>query len=192
MTDDDLDRRLRAADPLPDLPALRPDRLDQLLEDTVTSTAPTSSTPDTHRRPRALLLAGAAAAVVAVGGGALWLTAGGDPTVLTAQPGGGPAASCAALTPETLARSDVAFAARVTGIAGGTVTLETTERFAGDVADTVEVVQGDAGDVVDGAPLELQQGTTYLLTADGGTIGSCGGSGVDSPELRALFEAAFG
>ncbi|MEI4279573.1 hypothetical protein [Klenkia terrae] len=188
MTDDDLDRRLRAADPLPDLPALRPDRLDQLLEDTVTSTA-----PQTHRRPRALLLAGAAAAVVAVGGGALWLTTGdGDPTVLTAQPVGGPAASCAAITPETLAGSDVAFAARVTGVEGGTVTLETTERFAGDVADTVEVVQGDAGDVVDGAPLELQPGTTYLLTADGGTIGSCSGSGADSPELRALFEAAFG
>lgn len=186
QTDAELDARLRAADPLPDLPPLAPERLDQLLEDTVTSTtAPT-------RRPRALLLAAAAAAVVVVGGGALALTGGqdGGTTTLTLAPPD-VAASCAALTPELLAASDVAFAGRVTAIADGVVTLETTQRFTGEVGDTVEVTQGD-GSVVDGAPITFEPGRTYLLSADGGTIGSCSGSGPDSPELRALFDQAFG
>ena len=187
--DDELMARLRAADPLPDLPALRPERLDQLLEDTVTTTAAAPTT----RRPRALLLAAAAAGVVAVGGGALYLTtAEGGTTVLTTAPGGGPAASCAALTPEGLAGSDLAFAGRVTGISGGTVTLEMTQRYAGDVDDTVEVTQGDAGVVVDGAPIVFEEGASYLLVADDGTIGSCSGSGPDTPELRSLFDEAFG
>jgi hypothetical protein len=186
MTDDELDARLRAADPLPDLPPLAPERLDQLLEDTVTST----EAPAT-RRPRVLLLAAAAAAVVVVGGGALALTGqdGGTTTLALAPPD--VSASCAALTPELLAGSDVAFAGRVTAISGGTVLLETTQRFAGEVGDTVEVTQGD-GSVVDGAPITFEQGRTYLLTADDGTIGSCSGSGPDSPELRALFDQAFG
>ncbi|MCO7219138.1 hypothetical protein [Klenkia sp. PcliD-1-E] len=183
MTDDDLMARLRAADPLPDLPPLAPERLDQLLEDTVTSTAAPT------RRPRALLLA--AAAAVVVGGAALALTDqdGGTTTLALAPPD--VSASCAALTPELLAGSDVAFAGRVTAISGGVVTLETVQRFAGDVGGTVEVAQGD-GSVVDGAPITFEQGRTYLLTADDGTIGSCSGSGPDSPELRALFDQAFG
>jgi len=184
-TDAQLDARLRAADPLPDLPPLAPERLDQLLEDTVTSTAAPT------RRPRALLLAAAAAAVVAVGGGALALTDrdGGTTTLALAAPD--VSASCAALTPELLAESDVAFAGRVTAVSGGVVVLETVQRFAGEVGDTVEVTQGD-GSVVDGAPITFEQGQVYLLSADGGTIGSCSGSGPDSPELRALFDQAFG
>jgi len=185
--EDELMARLRAADPLPDLPPLTPERLDQLLEDTVTSTAAPT------RRPRALLLAAAAAAgVVVVGGGALYLTGqDGGTTTLALAPGGGPAAICAALTPDGLAGNDVAFAGRVTSIAGGVVTLQTTQRFAGDVGDVVEVNQGEGG-VVDGAPIVFEEGQSYLLTADGGTIGSCSGSGPDTPELRALFDEAFG
>ncbi|GHE09438.1 hypothetical protein [Klenkia taihuensis] len=187
MTDDELHARLRAADPLPDLPPLAPERLDQLLEDTVTGTeAPTT------RRPRTLLLAAAAAAaVVVVGGGALALTGrdGGTTTLALAPPD--VSASCAALTPELLAGSDVAFAGRVTAVSGDTVVLETTQRFTGEVGDTVEVTQGD-GSVVDGAALTFEPGQVYLLTADDGTIGSCSGSGPDSPELRALFDQAFG
>lgn len=185
MTDDELMARLQAADPRPDLPPIRPERLDQLLEDTVTSTAPTT------RRPRALLLAAAAAGVLVVGGGVLYLTDGDDPNTVLTVAASDPAASCAVVTSDGLADSQVAFAGRVTDISGGTVTLETTERFAGDVSDTVEVTQGD-GSVVDGAPITFEQGQSYLLSADGGTISSCGGSGPDSPELRSLYEQAFG
>ncbi len=96
-----------------------------------------------------------------------------------------------AVSPEGLLAQEQAFAARVIAVDGGVVTLEVTERFAGDVADRVEVPQVDALDSdLSSVPFEL--GQSYLVSAGDATIRGCGLSGPDSAQLRALDDAAFG
>jgi hypothetical protein len=97
---------------------------------------------------------------------------------------------CLEITPDVVAASDIAFRAEVTGIEGGVVSLRVTERFAGEVGDIVQVDQGD-DEPIDGAPLVFVDGATYLVSTEGTTIGSCGESGIVSPELEAIYDAAF-
>jgi len=66
-----------------------------------------------------------------------------------------------------------------------------TERFAGEVADRVEVTQVDAIDS-DFSSVPFELGGSYLVAAGHGTVRGCGLSGPDSPELRAIYDAAFG
>lgn len=132
----------------------------------------------------ATLAAGAAAAVVLPS-----LLAPPSVTVLQMS-ASDPMSMCLEITPDVVAAADLAFRADVTGIEGGVVTLTVTERFAGDVGDIVRVEQG--GDVpIDGAPIKFVDGATYLVATDGTTIGSCGESGIVSPELEAIYDAAF-
>ncbi|HSP52962.1 MAG TPA: hypothetical protein VLO00_08715 [Cryobacterium sp.] len=115
------------------------------------------------------------------------------PTVEALQPpmGGGLASgSCLRLEPATVAAQEQAFAATVLQIQDDTVLLEVTERFTGDVADRVEVVQVDAvTSDFSGVPFEV--GQSYLVGAVDGTITGCGVTGADSTELRAVYDAAF-
>lgn len=157
-------------------------------------TTDTTTPASTPTRPRALrpwilagagtLAAGVAAAVVLPG-----LLAPPTVTTLTLEPTNA-TAMCMALSPELLRQGELAFRADVTGIDGGIVTLQVTERFQGDVGDLVQVEQGD-GVPIDGAPIVFDAGESYLISSDGETIGSCSGSGVASPELEALFAEAF-
>lgn len=147
------------------------------------------------RRSRRGPVLGAIAGFAALAAAALALplvigATGGDPTALRQPEDAGPAAMCAVLTPELLAQVDEAFRATVTGVEDGTVTLTVSDRFTGDVEDTVEIPQGDDS-VVDGASLVFVDGKTYLIAAVDGTVASCGASGVDSPALAEIYDAAF-
>ena len=120
---------------------------------------------------------------------------GGAPTTqqlaLPDDDGGIASGSCLPVTAEGLLDQEQAFAARVISVDGDTVTLEVTERFAGEVADRIEVAQNDAIDS-DFSAVVFEQGESYLVTAGDGTIRGCGLSGEDSPELRAIYDEAFG
>jgi hypothetical protein len=97
---------------------------------------------------------------------------------------------CANVTVDSFADVDLAFEAQVASIAGDTVTLRVTDRFAGEVADTVLTTQGD-GQISDGGPLVYEPGVTYLIASVDGRVLSCGRSGVENPELRSIYDAAF-
>lgn len=190
-----VDRRLLARiDPAASLAPVSDERLTRLTEDAMT-TDTTPARPEAQPRQRpwrtwviagaGTLAAGAAAAIVLP---ALLAPA---PTVttLTMEPVDA-SAMCLALTPELVAESELAFRADVTGIDGGVVSLRVTERFQGEVGDVVQVAQGD--DVpLDGAPIVFENGATYLISTDGTSVSSCSASGVVTPELEALFDAAF-
>ena len=200
MHDDDraLRDQLCAADPARALIPASPTWLDHRMEQIMTNQSPTTTTvaPEAPRGTfrRWMPMVGVAAGVAIAAAIVAPLVLGGpEPTVEALQPpmGEGLASgSCLALEPATVAAQEQAFAATVLQIQGDTVMLEVTERFAGDVADRVEVAQGDAMTAdFSGVPFEV--GQSYLVGAVDGTITGCGVTGADSAELRAVYDAAF-
>ncbi|WP_285135541.1 hypothetical protein [Microbacterium sp. lyk4-40-TSB-66] len=190
---DALRRLLRTGDPASSLPPLRSDQIVRLSEDTVN---PQNARPRPRVNRRGVLVgalcAGAAAiaavafAVPAIIGTSVTATA------LTQPDAGGPAAMCAQVTPEAVEAAGTSFRAAVRSIADGTVTLAVTERFAGEVSDTVTVTQGQ-GAGIDGEPIVFVDGESYLLSASSdGVIITCGVSGVADEGLTAVYDAAFG
>lgn len=200
--DDELRALLRAADPASGLVGLEADRITRMVNLTTSQPAP-SPAATKSRRPLVFGLAGAsglaAAAFVAVSAltpaaaTALRLELGSDPGLA--------AGSCPAVTADLLADSDLAFAARVETVTDALVTLEVTEPFKGAPGRTVEVAGHELADG-DNSGFGFEPGGSYLITvvdaaAGGGSqaappqIALCGLSGPDSPELRAVYEAAF-
>jgi len=200
MHDDDraLRDQLRAADPAHALPPASPTWLDHRMEQIMTDQPPTTRivTPEAPRPAfrRWMPVVGVAAGLAIAAAIVVPLALGGpEPTVEALQPpmGGGLASgSCLKLEPATVAAQEQAFAATVLQIQNETVLLEVTERFAGDVADRVEVTQVDAM-TSDFSGVPFAVGQSYLVGALNGTITSCGVTGADSPELRAVYDAAF-
>jgi hypothetical protein len=200
MHDDDraLRDQLRAADPARTLPPATPTSLAHRMEQIMTDQSP-ATTPVAPAAPRRTirrwmpvvgLVAGLAIAAAIV----VPLVVGGPEPMVEAlrPPLGGDLASgsCLRLEPATVAAQEQAFAATVLQLQGDTVLLEVTERFTGDVADRVEVAQVDAiTSDFSGVPFEV--GQSYLVGAVDGTITSCGVTGADSAELRAVYDAAF-
>lgn len=200
MHDDDraLRDQLRAADPARALPPASPTWLDHRMEQIMTDQSPTTTTvtSETPRRAfrRWMPVAGVAAGLAIAAAIVAPLVLGGpEPTVEALRPpmdGGLTSGSCLVLEPATVAAQEQAFAATVLQIQGDTVLLEVTERFAGDVADRVEVTQVDAmTSDFSGVPFEV--GQSYLVGAVDGTITGCGVTGADSAELRTVYDAAF-
>ena len=199
MHDDDRAMRdqLRAVDSAGALPPVSPTWLDHRMEQIMTeqsSSTPTATLVPSRPRFRPwMALVGVAAALVTAAAITVPIVLGGtQQTVETLQPTqGGPAGvSCIQLTPETVALQDQAFAATVLRVDGTKAVLEVTERFAGDVADRVEVTQSTGGDPdLSSVPFEL--GKDYLVGASGGRVSGCGITGLDTPELRAIYVAAF-
>jgi hypothetical protein len=205
MTDrnetDDVDRLLRAADPAAGLSPLAPWQIEQLKE-TAMSTPPAvkvasdANATVTPRRRRTLALAGAGVvAAAAIAGGTVAFGRGGtEPSTRLAAPApAGASAMCFAPTAAALDAAVIAFRGTVTQVDAGIVTLRVDHRFRGDVHDTVTVPQSDPENAVDvevGAP-NFRTGTTYLIAADAHTILTCGLTGADDPELRALYNQAF-
>ncbi len=201
MHDDDraLRDQLRAADPARALPPASPTWLDHRMEQIMTDQSPTTLTADTPEAPRRAFprwmpVVGLAAGLAIVAAIVAPLALGGpEPTVEALKPpmDGGPASgSCLVLEPATVAAQEQAFAATVLQIEADTVLLEVTERFVGDVADRVEVTQVDAmSSDFSGVPFVV--GQSYLVGAVDGTITSCGVTGADTAELRAVYDAAF-
>lgn len=186
---------IRRVDPASTLAPVSADRLTRLTEDAMTTDTTTRPAAETTRsRPgwRTWVIAGTGA--LAAGAAAVLVLPGllAPPTVTTLQLSDTDPLTtmCLEITPEVVAASDIAFRAEVTGIEGGIVSLRVTERFAGEVGDIVQVEQGD-DEPIDGAPLMFVDGATYLVATSGTTIGSCGESGIVSPELEAIYDAAF-
>jgi hypothetical protein len=197
MNDEAATRHLiQRVDPAATLAPVSADRLTRLTENAMT-TEPTTrpaaeSAPRTRPGLRTWLLAGAGTLAAGAAAALVLPTLLAPPTVTTLQLSNTDPLTtmCLEITPDVVAASDIAFRAEVTGIEGGVVSLRVTERFAGEVGDIVQVDQGD-DEPIDGAPLVFVDGATYLVSTEGTTIGSCGESGIVSPELEAIYDAAF-
>lgn len=194
--DASLASRLRGIDPARDAAPLTEHRIKEILMSTATPTAehPRASEPSdlaAHRRRRIVGgLAAVAAAAAIVTAVVLPRTPAGTTLALSAPESAGIETSCAPLSAEFLALSDVAFEGRVTGIDGATVTLEVLHQYTGEAATTVTVPQG-TGELIEVTIGPLETGGTYLISATDGVIATCGQSGPSSPELKELYEAAF-
>jgi len=182
--DDDLSK----ADPAASLSPLSPDRFERLRV-----TAMTETTTPTHRsRTRATWALAAGIAVLAVGAFVVpALTPATPPTAFTAGGVEGIAAKCIEVTPASFDQVDVAFKATATAIEGDSVTLTVTDRYTGEVTDTVTTTQGD-GQISDGGPLVYEEGASYLIAVSDGTILSCGISSAASDYLEGVYTATYG
>lgn len=220
MTDDDLRARLRNADPAAGLAPLPPERVTRLLEDSMTNdldpspagtadpAAPVSPReaergPVPRRRARtarrlAFAAAGLVVGVAAVAVGAALRSpddSGPDvrPAILvvTRIVAGGGAAKCVQPSAATLAAAPLAFAGTVDEIAGGTAVLKVTHLYAGTGTDVVEVAQSDGNSEALIGATAFEPGRAYLVAATDGRAMVCGYSGLATPELQALYDAAF-
>lgn len=202
---DELEQRLRAADPSPATRAVDPARSPRarhLMERVMTDLEASPPIPIDDRPPRSpgrgLLLAAAAAVALVVGIGVVALS-GDDARTTTnlAIQAEDPAVmgSCMALTPDVLADVDAAFDGTVTAITGDEVTLEVSRWFTGGDADDVVVTQvaGLAGgdQTVSVYGVDFTVGDRFLVTAAGGMVNGCGWSGPFDPDLEAVFLEAF-
>lgn len=214
MTDehDELRARLRAADPAASLPRPDPDRLAQLLEETMshpqTTTTEAARTATAPRRNPLTWLAAAAAIVLIAAVGAFALidpsgdggstTAGSEPptdasvTELQAPGAASTAGRCLPTTADALAAADVAFDGTVEEIDGDLVTLRVTEWYAGGETDLV-TVEGPSEDLQALlAAVDFQDGQRYLVAAaPDGRVMVCGFSAPHSPRLERLYDQAF-
>jgi hypothetical protein len=186
---------IRRVDPAATLAPVSADRLTRLTEDAMSTELTTRPPAETTRsRPGWRTWVIAAAGTLAAGAAAALvlptLLVPSTVTTLELSNTDPLTQMCLEITPEVVAAADLAFRAEVTGIEGGIVSLRVTERFAGEVGDIVQVTQGD-DEPIDGAPLLFVDGATYLIATEGTTIGSCGESGIVSPELEAIYDAAF-
>lgn len=161
-------------------------------------TAPIVDEPvaDPSRRIRRLVVV--AAAVVALGVFAVTANRGGGGEPVASGPplelslGAGDAmASCMRVDAAMIAASPVALEATVTEIGAGTVSLEVDEWFtAGDAAQVELAAEGGQAALIAG--FEFEVGGQYLVSATDETVNLCGMSGPATPELRALYDEAFG
>lgn len=105
----------------------------------------------------------------------------------------GSTGKCAAPNAETLAGFDTAFAGTVTSLDDATATLSVDQWYAGgDDASTVTVSapSQDLQDLL--MAVDFEEGTSYLVSADGERVTLCGFTAETSPELEALYAEAFG
>ena len=114
-----------------------------------------------------------------------------DTLELTAD--GSTTGKCAMPNAETLAGFDTAFAGTVTSLDDTTATLSVDQWYAGgDEASTVTVSapSQDLQDLL--MAVDFEEGTSYLVSADGERVTLCGFTAETSPELEALYAEAFG
>jgi hypothetical protein len=221
-TDFDGDDRMRAllrrGDPAGSLPPADPAALATLLEDIMSAdldirpAEPAATEP--RRRTRATWLVAAAAVAAIAAGGAFAVTGltgngGGapqadQPPAQTAHVGtpvagqttkltaGATSTKCAPVSPAILAQFDQAFAGTVTSVQGDTITFQTTDVYAGQVGETVELTAPPAGvaDILGGTP-QFEVGQTYLVPAYQGAVSMCGYSGPATGDLQSLYTKAF-
>ena len=130
--------------------------------------------------------AAAIAGIIALGGG--------SPSVSTLELDLGQddiMASCLPVSADIVAGTDLAFAATVTSVDGETVTLDVTRWYAGGDADQV-VLTAPAGMEALIGGIAFEQGGAYLVSATAdGTVNYCGLTGPATPELQAVYDAAF-
>jgi len=119
-------------------------------------------------------------------------SAGSDgPLVLTVPDTGGAMASCLPLTKEYLTEMSPAFAGTVTDVGADTVSLRVDRWYAGSGPDEVALTIPPGAHAALIGEIDFREGVSYLITAADGTVNLCGYSGEATPELQALFDAAF-
>lgn len=195
---DELEQRLRAADPVPPtvpVDSSRSPRARTLVEHLMTET-PISLDSPRATRPRRWAIVAAAAAVVLAVGVAVSLSGdedGGTSLALTAPDDGTTMGSCIQMTPEILRdAAQVAFEGTVTEIDRSSATLSVDRWFAGEEVDEVVVTGPDGAETALLGGVVLEAGGQYLISAQDGAVLSCGMSGEASDaNLEGLFEAAF-
>jgi hypothetical protein len=211
MNDDELRDRIGALDPAlgcadPE-PVTSPSAralLEEIMKTSVMD-APAQASPDRPRRPRWFAASAAAAAigVAAVGAATFTRDGGGGIAAVPATPVAGEAAvleldagvdeaaKCQALDPSVLAGNEVAFRGTVTAVEGGVVELAVDEAYRGVGAPVVAL--GTSPELL-GSTIEVvawEVGRSYLVSAVDGVVSYCGQTGPATPELQAVFDAAF-
>jgi hypothetical protein len=150
-------------------------------------------------RPAWYLLGAAAVAVVVIGAVSL-LGSRSDPDVIASPDqealelslGESDAmASCIATSAEILRDMPMAFAGTATSVEGEYATLTVDEWFVGGDAATVRLLAPAGFEALIGG-ITFEEGRSYLVSAFDGTVNYCGFSGESTPELRALYDEAFG
>lgn len=152
----------------------------------------------TPRRRKGLVLTAVTIIIVLAIAAAMALTRGDDTApegtageTLELSLGEGDAlASCLPVDATILADMAPAFAATATTVEGETITLTVDRWYAGGDADTV-ILHAPAGLEALIAGFDFEVGQRYLVTATEGTVNYCGFSGPATPELQAVFDAAF-
>lgn len=194
VDDEDLQARLRDADPAGALAPADPARVARLVEETVRT-----ETAGTRRTPLAWLAAAAAVAVLA--GGGIWLARGGDApappagaeqTVTTLDASAPRAGRCMVLSVDLLGAQELALDGTVTEVADQTATLEVIRWYAGGETDLVELAAPAADLTALIGAVQLEVGQRYLVAATDGSVAACGMSAAYTPELAALYAEAFG
>jgi hypothetical protein len=150
-------------------------------------------------RPAWYLIGAAAVAAVAFGAASL-LGSGSDPNVIASPDQdalelslGEPdaMASCLAPSAEFLRDMPLAFAGTATSVEGEYVSLTVDEWFVGGDAATVRLLAPSGFEALIGG-ITFEEGSSYLVSANDGTVNYCGFSGESTPELRAMYDEAFG
>lgn len=208
---DNLDHRMRAADPAPAAHPLLPSgrSLAELLEATMSTDqtdhepVPSTTTPRSWR-----LLAVAAVVAATLLGGGIYLLNRPDPAHRTAASGphktvltlslptpaaGGPGMnSCIQFSADTLAPMQVAFSGTVTSADAGAVLLSVDHWYKGGTADEVSLTAPDRSPgITSEGSVDLVQDHRYLVTANDGVVSTCGFTLEWTADAAATFEAAF-
>ncbi len=196
MENEDLRSRLQKLDPTAsgvEIKSVDEESLQRILETIMSQSAGSESI-----RPAWYLVGAAAVAMVAFG--AVTLLGGGSTPDVVAGPDengielnvGEPdaMASCMALTPELLRDVPLAFAGTVTAVEGERATLTVDEWFVGGDAATVSLLAPSGFEALIGG-IDFEEGKSYLVSAYDGVVNYCGFSGEETPELRAIYDAAF-
>lgn len=99
-------------------------------------------------------------------------------------------AMCMQITPELIADMQVAFKGTVDTVDGEVVTLRIDQSYVGTDAQMATLVAPPGMQALIGG-VDFVVGQQYLITATDGIVNYCGASGPATPELQALFDAAF-
>lgn len=99
-------------------------------------------------------------------------------------------ASCAVLDPTILGQAPLAFKGTVTMAEGGVVQLTVDEAYRGVDAQVVTLSAPEGQEALIGG-VAWEVGGQYLVTAYDGVVSYCGQTGPATPELQAVFDAAF-
>ena len=99
-------------------------------------------------------------------------------------------ASCLPVEAQFLDDMPMAFAATVASVEGEIVTLDVTRWYVGGDADQVVLRAPDGMQALIGG-ITFEAGQDYLVSATDGVVNYCGYSGLATPELQAIFDAAF-